>query len=633
MSIFSLYDDEPLTGDKKHRQIESDVLEYEHFRQDAGGEEIFKKIPKTLWIPYSICMIVLAILLGQLLNLQISQGAFNKTLAEGNRVRTREITPPRGLIYDSKGQILARNKASYNLEVYPLDLPRNKTERQAILEKLSKISQIPLSEIQLSIDEKGILSYEPVVLKENLDRDTALILQVRTANLPGVVMAKKPIREYENFYGLSQVIGFVGKMSEKDLTNYPTYKPFYEIGKDGLEASYEKFIHGKPGIVEIEVDSRGRQQRELKETLPEPGNNLILSINGDLEDYMAKRLASEIDAANAPGGAAIAMDPRTGQILGLVNQPTYDNNIFSSNSLKAEYQKIIDDPNKPMYNRAVSGNYPSGSIIKPVVASAGLEEGVITENTTISDPGEIKVGSWTYPDWKTHGYTDVRKAIAESCNVFFYAVAGGWDKIEGLGVNKLTDYLVKFGFSEKTGIDLPSENKGNVPSPEWKKEVKKEMWYLGDTYHLGIGQGDFLITPLEMVNAISAIANGGELLKPRIVQKITDQENHTIYENQKEVIRKNFIKDENLQIVREGMRLAVTGGSARLLGDLRVDAAAKTGTAQFGTEGKTHSWMVSYAPYHNPEIAIVVLIEEGGEGYATAGPVTRDMLDWYFNNK
>jgi len=209
-------------------------------------------------------------------------------------------------------------------------------------------------------------------------------------------------------------------------------------------------------------------------------------------------------------------------------------------------------------------------------------------------------------------------------------VAGGWDKIKGVGVEKLKNYLLKFGFGSKTGIDLPGEAAGLVPDPKWKEKNKKEMWYLGDTYHLGIGQGDFLVTPTQMVVALSTIANGGDLLKPQIVKKITDKDGNIIRDFRKEVLSSKVIDDQNLQIVREGLRQAVTSGSATRLNDLPVMAAAKTGTAQFGSLGKTHAWMAAYAPYHNPQIAMVVLVEEGGEGYATAGPVVNDVFSWYF---
>lgn len=634
MSIFDLYDDKLLSGDKSERRLREDVLDWENFNKDAAGEEIFEAIgtrkAKVFWISYLVCLLILGILIAQLLKLQIAQGSFNRNLAEGNRIRSREIAAPRGLILDSRDQILAQNKASFNLQIYPLDLPKKKNEREDIFKKLSEVGQIPQAEIEEKVYNKGLLTYDPVVLKENIDRDTALILEMKTVNLPGVAIVKKPIREYLKIDGLGPLIGFVGKMTDQDLKENPTYEPFYDIGKEGVEASYEKFLKGAPGILEVEVDSKGRQQRQLSSSEPSPGNNLFLSLDGQLEKVMAQTLEQEIRNVNSPGGAAIAINPKSGQILGMVSIPTYDNNLFSPNFTSENYQNLLDDPSKPMFNRAIAGTYPSGSIIKPFVASAGLQEGVITANTTINAPGEIKIGNYVYPDWKVHGLTDVRKAIAESVNVFFYAVAGGWDKIKGLGIAKMDEYLIDFGFGSETGVDLPGEAAGLVPNPEWKEKNKKEMWYLGDTYHLGIGQGDFLVTPLQMATAFSAIANGGELLKPQLVAKITDKDDKVIQDFSKEVIRKDFISAENIQIVREGMRQAVTSGSAKALSDLPEMVAAKTGTAQFGDEGKTHAWMEAFAPYNDPQIAIVVLIEQGGEGYATAGPVVKNILNWYF---
>lgn len=631
MSIFDLHDDEPLPGDKKHRTLKNGTLEYEHFNSKAEGEEIFDRKRSPIWIPYFICLIAFAILTAQLLKLQITLGTFNKTLAEGNRIRAREINAPRGLITDSNNQILAKNIPSYNLVVYPLDIPKDQKEKEETFRKLSEIAQISTNEITDKISQKGSTNSDPIILKENLDRDTAMILEVKTKNLAGVEINKKPIREYINVDGLGPILGYVGKVSDKDLEENPSYRPSYEIGKEGIELFYEKYLKGTQGILEIEVDSKGRQQRQLSSKEPFPGDNLQLSIDSELESKIAYFLSGYIRASNSPGGAAVAMNPQTGEVLAIVSLPTYDNNLFTRQTIQEEYQKLLEDPAKPMFNRAIAGTYPSGSTIKPVMAAAGLQEGVITANTTINDPGEIKVGNYTYPDWKAHGLVDVRKAIAVSCNVFFYSVAGGWDKIKGVGVEKLKNYLLKFGFGSKTGIDLPGEAVGLVPDPKWKEKTKKEMWYLGDTYHLGIGQGDFLVTPTQMVVALSAIANGGDLLKPQIVKKITDKDGNIIRDFRKEVLSSKVIDDQYLQIVREGMRQAVTSGSATRLNDLPVMAAAKTGTAQFGSLGKTHAWMAAYAPYHNPQIAIVVIVEEGGEGYAAAGPVVNDVFSWYFS--
>lgn len=633
MSIFDLFDDQYLPGDKTQRKINEEVLEYEHFKKDNVGAEIFEEKKKSLWFPHLFCILVFGILLAQLLRLQIAQGNFNRSLAEGNRVRVREISAPRGLIYDRNGHILAKNKPSFNLEIYPLDFPKDAEEKEEIYQKLAEVSQISKDEIEDRVTKKGFASYDPIVLKENIDRDTAMILEYKTINLPGVVIAKKPIREYLQVTRLGPVLGYVGKVTPQDLEQHPDYKSSYEIGQEGLESYYEENLRGTAGAFEVEVDSKGRQQRQLSITGPLPGNNLILNIDVDLEEKMTDVLAAQVEAADSPAGAMVALNPKNGQILALASYPTFDNNIFTSRDIDEEYAKLVNDPAKPMFNRAIAGTYPSGSIIKPFVAAAGLQEGIITANTTINDPGEIKVGSWVYPDWKVHGLVDVRKAIAESCNVFFYSVSGGWDKIKGLGIEKLKDYLLKFGFEENSGIDLPGEAKGLVPGPEWKEKNKKEIWYLGDTYHLGIGQGDFLITPLQMAVATASIANGGELLKPQIVAKITNKDGQVIQEFPKEVKTADLINPDYLQVVREGMRQAVTTGSARRLSDLPVTAAAKTGTAQFGNEGKTHAWMTTFAPYNDPQIVVVTVIEEGGEGYQTAGPVTFDILNWYFSPK
>lgn len=628
MSVFDQFE-KKLPGDRQKRQVDLDKAIYGEY---LPQEEILAALPRSFWGFYAIILAVFLILISQLINLQISRGSFHRYLAEGNRTRQREIPAPRGLIYDQKGKQLVTNDASFALELYPLDLPRQKEEKEAFYRQLAEITQISEAQIKGTVEEKGFSS-DTITLKENIDRDSALLLETKIVNLPGVAITKKPIRHYLPIEGLAPILGYVGKVTDEELKNNSRLKMNQQIGKEGLEKVYDQFLQGKVGINEIEVDAQGRTQRLLANTAPEPGNNLTLTIDADLEEKVLNVLASEIRAAGVSAGAAAVLNVKTGEVLALVSFPTYDNNLFAKGGQFEEYQKLLTDEDKPLFNRAVSGAYPSGSIIKPLVAAAGLQEGVIAANTTITDPGEIKVGSWTYPDWKAHGLVDVRKALAESCNVFFYSVGGGWDKIKGLGVEKLKNYFEKFGLSKKTGIDLPGEVDGLVPGPAWKEKTKKEAWYLGDTYHMAIGQGDVLVTPLQMAAATAAIANDGELIKPYLVKKITDKDGKAVKEFSKEITRADFVSGQNLQIVREGMRQAVnsSSGSARALGDLPVAAAAKTGTAQFGNEGKTHAWMTAFAPYSDPQIAMTVLIEGGGEGYVTAGPVVKNVFNWYFS--
>jgi penicillin-binding protein 2 len=322
----------------------------------------------------------------------------------------------------------------------------------------------------------------------------------------------------------------------------------------------------------------------------------------------------------------------------MVSIPSYDNNKFSQGIKAEDYEAILNDEENPMLNRAISGIYPSGSIIKPVIAAAGLDQGVISEDTTINDPGEIKIGEWVFPDWKNHGIVDVKKAIAVSCNVFFYAIGGGWENIKGLGVDLIDQYLDRFGFGKTSGIELTGEAEGNIPTPEWKEEVKGEPWYLGDTYHLAIGQGDFLVTPLQMANALVGIANGGTLYKPHFVSKVIDPEGNTVKEFDAEVLSDSLVdNDYSIEVVRQGMRQSVDSdtGSSRQLQDLPVSAGGKTGTAQYDASDleRYHAWFTAFAPYDNPEIAIVVLVEKGGEGNEVAEPVANEILKYYFENK
>jgi penicillin-binding protein 2 len=628
MSIFDKYD-QNLPGDNYARRVKLDQDEYELF---PAEEEIFTRQERSFTVFYVAILIVFFVLSYRLLNLQITHGSFNKFLAEGNRIRTRSVPAPRGIIYDNTGKALVINNGSFSLQVYPVDLPRAGVDRQNFYNNLAEISQIPVDEIKSKVEQKGAYSANAVILRENLERDTALLMQTKIIDLPGVVMAAEPVRQYGDTPGLSPVLGYIGKVTEADLKNNRdiSINLNQEIGKDGLEKIYQQYLKGRDGINEIEVDSRGRAQRMLMSLPSEPGNNLILSINAGLQSAMTNSLVDEIKAAGATAGAAVAVNPQTGEILAMASLPTYDNNIFSQGISNEDYQKLISNKNLPLFNRAVSGEYPSGSTIKPIVAAAGLQEGVITENTVLDCPTEIKVGVWTFPDWKYHGLTDVKKAIAESVNIYFYAIGGGWDKIKGIGPDKLKYYYEKFGLGSKTGIDLPGETKGLVPDPAWKQKLKKEMWYLGDTYHMSIGQGDVLATPLQMAMATSMVANGGELLKPHLVSKITDNNGNVIETFSKQIIRDDVVDSNNLRIVRDGMRQTVTAGSGQALKDMSVPVAAKTGTAQFGNQNKTHAWMVAFAPYDKPQLAIAVIVEGGGEGYASAGPVIKSAIAQYF---
>jgi len=638
MDIFGNFS--ALVGEKKKRKVsfsEESDFQYQDVTLE-GQSRIEETQTSRLSVYLKLIILIIFIALGsKLFYLQVTNASKSFNLAEGNRIRPRSILSSRGVITDSKGVWLARNKPSFALGVYPSDLPRKKVEREDLIDKLSALVKIPKDEIKQKIEANGEFSIDLTILKANLPREEALILEEEVAGLPGVVISKRAIREYKSDSGLAHIMGYTGIISSEELAKNPDYLMSEEFGKAGIEKYYQSELHGDPGIEQVEVDSKGRIIQVLKDLnnlQPVGGNNLVLNIDYDLQQKMTEKLVSGIQSAgpDVNSGVAVAMNPQTGAILGMVSVPYYDNNIFEGEVDSAEYSRLLQDPSLPLLNRATMGTYPPGSIIKIVTAAAGLQEGIITKNTSIETPQEIVIGEWKFPDWKYHtGVSNVTRAIAESNNIFFYAVGGGWDKIKGLGPDILGNYLSAFGFGAKSGVDLPSEASGLVPGPEWKESYKGEKWYLGDTYHVAIGQGDLLVTPLQMVKALSAVANGGRLLTPQLVNEVTNAEGEVIKNYSTKVERDNFISAEHISTVQQGMREAVVYGSGRILSDLPVSSAAKTGTAQFFNNQKTHAWFECYAPYENPEIALVVLVEGGGGGYEVASPIAHEILQWYFS--
>ena len=400
----------------------------------------------------------------------------------------------------------------------------------------------------------------------------------------------------------------------------------------GVEYFWEADLKGINGKKQIEVDALGKEKKIINQEKGEDGHNLVLSIDIELQKKLEEVMADSLSELKTKKGSAIVMDPNNGEILALVSLPAYDNNVFARGITADEYGELINNPDKPLFNRTVSGEYPSGSTIKPVIAAAALEEGIINENTTFLSVGGISIGQWFFPDWKAggHGRTSVRKAIAESVNTFFYYIGGGHQDFRGLGVDRIVEYGKLFGLGAQTGIDLAGESGGFLPSKKWKEETKGERWYIGDTYHLAIGQGDILVTPLQVAMFTGVFANSGKLYRPHLVKEVLSGDDRLIRKIETEPVRDNFINDYNLQVVREGMRQTVTRGSARSLSDLPVAAAGKTGTAQWSSKRENHAWFTGFAPYDNPEIVITVLIEEGGEGSSVAVPIAKEVMEWYF---
>ena len=613
----------------------------ENSYMDSGGRR--ETIGKTfnlsrVYFVASALVFFIIILISRVAWLQVVKGDYYYSIAEGNRIRINRIEAKRGVIYDRNLYPLSRNVANFLLYFIPADLPREESDLERVINDVSGILENTTSEeikAILSEVERGSLeSYQPLFITDNVEYEKAMLLYLKSEEWPGVVLSNKPRREYDLYSSsLSHILGYTGKINPEELKESGSeYLQIDYIGKMGIEYFWEPELKGLNGKKHIEVDALGKEKKIINEQKGEDGHHLILSIDIELQKKMEEAMSAMLDKMNLGKGSAIAMDPRNGEILGLVSLPAYNNNAFARGITTEEYRELIEHPDNPLFNRSVSGEYPSGSTIKPVISVAALEEGVITENASFLSVGGVKIGQWFFPDWKAggHGITNVRKAIAESVNTFYYYIGGGHKDFTGLGVDRIVKYGKMFGLGTQTGIDLAGEASGFLPTKKWKEETKGERWYIGDTYHMAIGQGDVLATPLQVALFTTVFANGGDLYRPHIVKEILSSNDKLIREIETEPIRSGFLDSYNVEVVRQGMRQTVTSGSARSLNSLPVEAAGKTGTAQWSSKKDHHAWFTGFAPYDNPEIVITVLIEEGKGGDISATPVAKEILNWYF---
>ncbi|MEK7652971.1 MAG: penicillin-binding protein 2 [Patescibacteria group bacterium] len=585
---------------------------------------------KKLAAFFSFLIFVLLILAAKSFYLQTFKGDYYFSLAENNRIKVEYLKAQRGIIYDRNGKNLVYNISGFSLLVTPAGLPKELATRRTVLERISQISAVPVNEIETKIESANKYYYEPIVIKTGIAYEEAMALKIASAEMVGVDLESDAWRQYPLGEGFSHLLGYVGKINAEEFEkNKSNYLFSDNIGKTGLEKYYERELRGEYGEKRIEVDSLGREKKIISQTESVAGSDLVLAVDADLESRVHEILKKYLSSGKA--ASVIVSNPQNGEILALVDYPSYDNNLFAQGISQEDYQKLIDDPRKPLLDRSVSGEYPSGSTIKPVMASAALQEKIIDRNTSFLSVGGIRIGQWFFPDWKAggHGVTNVIKALAWSINTFFYYIGGGYGDFGGLGVDRIDKYLTLFGAGEQTGIDLPNEKTGFVPTPAWKEEEKGEAWYIGDTYHLSIGQGDLLVTPLQINSFTATVANGGKIYQPHLVKEIIHPNNQR-EKIEPKIIRENFIDSANLAMVREGMREAVLSGSAAALRSLPIAAAAKTGTAQWNTKKQNHAWFTAFAPYDNPNFAITVLVEEGGEGSAIAAPIARDIMAYWF---
>ncbi len=604
--------------------------------QEKSGEYLGATIHTrkiTIW--QIILFFGIALIFSRLAYLQIIKGDVFRALAEENRIRILEIKANRGIIMDRNKKILVKNEPNLLLELIPVDMPKDEVNKNKLIGVVSKISGKSLDEIHNLIKDINEFSYEPIIVSENITHEQAIRARIESYGTQGMSLGIDTRRDYftSDAMGLSHILGYIGRIGKNELKNQDAneYNATDSIGRVGLEAQYENILKGKKGKEQIEVDSFGRRKQKLAYIEPQPGNNLILTIDYNIQKKLEDALTLELKKNNKKKGSAIAMDPRTGEILAMVSFPSFDNNIFSKGISEMEFEALLKDSNYPLFNRSIKGLYPAGSTIKPVIALAALEEGIVNRQTSIMSVGGIKVSKWFFPDWKAggHGPTNITKAIAESVNTYFYFIGGGYENFKGLGVEKITKYASLAGVGKITGIDVPGEEKGLLPNEEWKGKIKNEAWYIGDTYHMAIGQGDMLVTPLQVANWTAMIANGGTLYAPHLVRKITREDGSIIQKIDPIKLHGDIFSSENIKSIQEGMRETIRAGSARSLLDLPIKVAGKTGTAQWSTIKEDHAWFTSFAPYENPTIVLTILIEEGGEGSSVAVPVAKDFYQWW----
>jgi len=576
---------------------------------------------------------------------------------DGLSPRALRVEPSRGLIVDRNGDVLARNVPEFRVLLIPGDLPTQSEARRMALLALERASGIAFAELE-SAASTGLAivdPFAPVIVNDGLDPEDAIQLRARLSGLAGLKVEASPSRLYLSEPTLAHILGYVGKIPADDAEALTAlgYPLDGQLGLSGVEAVYEDELRGAPGRRLVLSDPQGREVELLATDAAQPGADLVLSIDLDLQRVAAEALARGMDAglsvvrtntgqqrpAPIPLGAAVVMDVKTGELLASVSLPAYDPNLFINGS-DEEIARVFADRATPLIDRTYMSPRSPGSVFKPLVALAALEEGIATEHTVVFSRGAITIPDqynpgvvYVFRDWMPHGNVDMRRALARSSDEYFYYMVGGYQDFVGMGPDTLARWSRAAGFGRATGVDLPGEVAGLVPDSEWKAEEFDEPWLLGDSYPFSIGQGYLTVTPLQMAVLTSAIANGGDLLRPRVVHGF--RAGGIVKTVPVQATGRLEASEAHYQVVREGLRdAAAPSGTAYTGVPNGIKIGGKTGTAEFGQpypdgEFDTHGWYIGYAPYDNPEVAVVVYLEYG-VGSTHAGPVAKEILEAYF---
>lgn len=589
------------------------------------------QLEKRLSLYIKVFSIMVLFIIGHYWFLQILRHNYYLELSEKNRVRNIKITAPRGVIRDRYGVIIASSAPSFVLEIVKEEV----VDKEKLIKDIADILKKNPNEIKNIYDSKEKITprFYPITLFENLTREEVVKIEANKWKLKGAKISYKSERSYPFNDFCSHLIGYVSQITKQDLERLKNRVYSNKIGKAGIENIFEDYLKGFDGVTKVEVDAYGRKQKVLYKLDPVSGGTVKLTIDWDLQEIAEKSMGDK-------NGAIVAISAKTGEVLAFVSHPNFDPNLFVKGFDKEEWKKISNNPYHPLQNKAIQGAFPPGSTFKLITAVAGLEEGIIDENTTFYCNGKKRIGNRDFRCWREggHGRVNIHKALVESCDVFFYELS------LKLGPDKIAEYARKFGFGEKTGIGLPGELSGNVPDSKWKKIKYKQSWYDGDTLPFGIGQGYLTVTPLQLALAYTAFANGGTLFKPVIVKEIETNDGKIIQEQIPSVKGQINLSPKTLEIVRKALIGVVnesggTGYASRLN---NVIVAGKTGTAQvksfkerkkLGGFLNDHAWFVGFAPAYDPEIVVCAFVMHGGHGGGVAAPIVKDVIEKFYTKE
>jgi len=545
----------------------------------------------------AVILLTFVLIIAGLFYTQILSGTLYRALSENNRIRVLPLEAPRGNMYDRKGRVVVGNRLSFDVRVIFREM-KDIEHAAGLLGSFTGIEEKVLSS---RIKAAAGSPFAPVKIAEDIGKNKAIQIEEAGRVLPGVIVTTRPLRDYVYKDAFSHVTGHLGKISEDELKKYRTYGYRMQdlVGKDGLERAFNDYLRGTGGGLQVEVDSRGRQLRQLAVRDAEKGKDIYLNIDLELQQFCDSLLAGR-------RGAIVAMDPENGAVLALLSRPAFDPGVFIMPGNSGKVEAILNNSSAfPLLNRAISATYPPGSVFKIAVAAAALDSGKLGKKKTFSCAGSFRVGNRAFKCWKEegHGPQSIDEAIKNSCNAFFYQIA------LLAGANDISKYALKFGFGNRTGIDLPGEARGLVPTPAWKKRKLKMPWFKGETANYGIGQGYLLVTPVQIARMTCAVANGGKLVQPAVCERIED------IEFRRREARDIGLKKETLKTLKKGLRDVVNErrGTGLYARSKKTVISGKTGTAQ-NSRGAPHAWFTGFAPFEDPKICVVVFIEHGGKG-------------------